>query len=170
MDDIRVAIQAMGVSVGPNQQFEPLDFDSENVILGPDITLQEPERGYVPRDILSNRTVKRDLSLGPHGTLSTRVPTAGALLFMKLKAYHDRELSWRAFREPAVMAQIPAHDRGNILGKTYQYYERKASKDLYDMAFLAAHHRVVPEARTMAAETGLAADLLPLLERRPPIP
>ena len=59
---------------------------------------------------------------------------------MKLKAYHDRELAWTALRDDAVMARrIPTADRSQVRQTTVGHYYRKAGKDLYDIAVLAAH-------------------------------
>lgn len=164
------AVESAGITVGQDQQFEPLPLDHDTTILGPDPDLQEPDRGYVPRALLRHRTARRDLDLGPHGVLRATVPSPDALAFMKLKAFHDRELQWRAHRDPAIMARIPTADRGQVLAKTPDYFYRKAGKDLYDVAFLFAHHASEDAVRALAKETGLLDDLAPLLDRRPESP
>lgn len=168
--DIAAMMEGMGVSVGAGRQFEAMQFDAPSAILGPDPDLQEPDRGYVPRTVLRGRTVRRELDLGRHGRPIVSVPTADALAFMKLKAYHNRELQWRAHRDPAVMARIPTSDRGQVLGKTEGYFLRKAGKDVYDIAFLLSRHATVESVRAILRETGLEADLLPLLRNLPEAP
>lgn len=154
-----------GIGVGPGRQFEPLAMDERNPLLGPDIDLQERERGYVPARILEGRTERRRLELGAFGEADARVPSAATLLFMKLKAYHDRELAWSALRDDAVMAtRIPTADRPQVRQMTVTHYYRKAGKDLYDVAFLAAHHDALDEAMRIAREAGLHADLAPLVD------
>lgn len=155
------AIRDLGVSVGPGEQFEPLPLDAPSNILGPDWELGEQDRGYVPRQVLQDRTERRELDLGAHGTLTATVPTAAALLFMKLKAYHDRRLAWRALRDPAAMARIPPADRPQIRAKDVTYYARKAGKDLYDVAFLATLDALT-DALAIARANGLELDLAPL--------
>lgn len=68
------------------------------------------------------------------------------------------------------MARIPTADRGQVLGKTVDYFFRKAGKDLYDVAFLMSRHAEPEDVRAIARETGLEADLLPLLQRLPEAP
>jgi hypothetical protein len=164
------AVRAVGITVGPGEQFEPMPLDGASNILGPDPDLQEADRGYVPRKLLKLRTTKRELDLGKHGKVVATVPNADALAFMKLKAYHNRELQWRAHRDPAVMARIPTMDRGQVMGKTVDYFYRKAGKDLYDIAFLLAHHADQTNVRHLAEETGLHNDLAPLLMIPPQAP
>lgn len=169
-DDFRAvsdAIRSVGITVGVGEQFEPLPFDMDSNVLGPDPDLQEPDRGYVPRKLLEKRTTRRELDLGQHGKVTANVPTPDALAFMKLKAYHNRELQWRAHRDPGVMARIPTMDRGQVLGKTEGYFYRKAGKDLYDIAYLLAHHTPETKVRDIAEEFGLFDDLSPLLGRAP---
>lgn len=161
------AVRAIGITVGPGEQFEPMPIDGASNILGPDPDLQEPDRGYVPAQLLAKRTTRRELDLGQHGKVTANVPTPDALAFMKLKAYHNRELQWRAHRDPGVMARIPTMDRGQVLGKTEGYFYRKAGKDLYDIAYLLAHHTSDAKVRDIAEEFGLLADLSPLLDRAP---
>lgn len=155
-------MRARGIGVGQGAPFEPLALDEPNPILGPDVELQEPERGYVPATVLASRTERRPLDLGRLGTVTATVPTSSALAFLKLKAYHDRELSWRALRDDAVMARIPPTDRPPLRSKTVGHYYRKAGKDLYDIAYLAVHHGALEESLGIAWECGLREDLEPL--------
>lgn len=164
------AVRSIGITVGPGEQFEPMLVDGASNILGPDPDLQEPDRGYVPRVLLRERTTRRELDLGKHGHVTATVPQAHALAFMKLKAYHNRELQWRAHRDPAVMARIPTMDRGQVLAKTVDYFYRKAGKDLYDIAYLLAHHTSETRVREIAEEFGLHDDLAPLLAKAPEAP
>lgn len=158
-------MRSRGIGVGPGRQFEPLSLDEPNNLLGPDIDMQEPERGYVPAKILAGRTERRTLELGAKGQVDAAVPSAPALLFMKLKAYHDRELSWSALRDDAVMAtRIPTADRPQVRQMTVSHYYRKAGKDLYDAAFLATRHAALDEALAIARGTGLHDDIKPLVE------
>lgn len=169
-EDGRAAVEAardIGITVGPGEQFEPMPLDGASNILGPDPDMQEPDRGYIPRALLRDRVTRRELDLGQHGKVTANVPSADALVFMKLKAYHNRELQWRAHRDPGVMARIPTMDRGQVLAKTENYFYRKAGKDLYDIAYLLAHHTTETKVRDIAEECGLHRDLSPLLMGEP---
>lgn len=159
------AVRALGVTVGQGGQFEVLDFDGYNAILGPDADLGETERGYVPADVLRGRTVTKTFEVHGHGRFLAVVPQAPELAFMKLKAYHDRELAWRAHGDPVVMAAIPPGDRAPIRAKTSAHFFRKAGKDLYDLAFLAAHQNALDGALAIAKRTGLHDDVAPLTQR-----
>jgi hypothetical protein len=65
------------------------------------------------------------------------------------------------------MASIPTMDRGQVMGKTVNYFYRKAGKDLYDIAYLLAHHTTETKVSDIAEEFGLLADLSPRLTREP---
>lgn len=166
-DVTRRIARDLGVTTGPGGQFEALSLDQPNCILGPDTELGEPDRCYVPGQLLARNTVRRDLAL-PSGTLAATVPGAAALAFMKLKAYHDRELAWRATRDASVMATIPPTQRPEIRAKTEAYYFRKAGKDLFDIAWLATRHTSTAEALAIASEFEMAADLQRPLRAIPP--
>jgi len=156
-------VRALGVTVGVGEQFEPLPIDEPSSILGTDSELGERDRGYLPRRVLADRTTRRTLELGLAGRFDVNVPTPSALLFMKLKAFHDRGLAWQALRDPTIMARIPPGDRPQVRAKDVSYYARKAGKDLYDVAFLAAHHNALDAALAIASEEGLDGDLTPIL-------
>lgn len=165
---VAAAVESLGVTVGHGRQFEPLSMESSNVLLGIDVDMQEPERGFVPEALLRHRRARRALDLGEAGRVEATVPSPEALLFMKLKAYHDRSLAWMAVRDDVVMARrIPPAERPHVREMTVGYYYRKAGKDLYDAGFLAAHADAMEGALAIARETGLEEDLSPLLRDAP---
>jgi hypothetical protein len=146
---------------------ELLALDRFNHLLGQDMELGDPDLGYVARDLLQDEgiTVRTIEAAGQRW--DARVPRPSHLTFMKLKAYHDRELAWRALRDPAVMARIPPQERPEVRSKTEGYYLRKAGKDLYDIAFLCANVTSLEQAMELAERYDLVETLRAPLERLP---
>lgn len=157
----------LGVTTGPGGRFETLALDGFNRILGPDPELGEPDRGYVPADLLRGHVRRVTLTVDDVA-LTASVPEPRELAFTKLKALHDRELAYRALRDAAVMARIPPSDRGEIREKTESYYFAKAAKDLFDAAFLSAHHAHLEDVLDVCRTHGLASDLEPPLRAPDP--
>lgn len=151
-------LSAAGLAVGSGQQCELLDLDGRNILLGQDLEMGDPDIGYVPARLFEGRLRERELPL-PGGPQRAIVPDAPALLFTKMKAYHDRALSWEALRDPAVMALIPASEKPQVRSKQEAYYRRKAGKDLFDVAYLATHEDAWDEAWSLLQEHGLDAPL-----------
>lgn len=151
------------------QQLDLLDLDGRNVLLGADPEMGVPETGYVPAEVLAGRVVRRRLPLPDGSDVEAPVPAPRELAFMKLKAYFDRSLGWRALREPAVMASLAPTDRAGVREKDVSYYYRKAGKDLYDLAFLCAGPTSLDEVLALAAAQGLGAELRQAVEA-PPFP
>lgn len=147
-------------------RLELLDMDGLNAILGPDLELGEPDLGYVPRELLQGRTARRTLAL-QQGSIEVTVPEAPELAFMKLKAYYDRELSWRALRDPQVMATIPTFDRPGVRSKTEGHFRVKAGKDLYDLAYLGSGPTNLGSVDSIASRFGLSARLMQPLRAVP---
>lgn len=150
-DQLRAAMKRHDVTVRAGARIEPLALTMPNYILGPDPEMGEPERSYVPAQVFEGQTSKRSVLL-PDGAVDATVPDAHVLLFTKLKAFHDRHLAWQAWRDPGVMARLPPTDRAGVREYTEGYYLRKAGKDLYDIAFLAAHHHAFDAAMDLVAE------------------
>jgi hypothetical protein len=132
---IRRALGDRGVDVGEGRRCELLSMDEPNNILGQDSDFAEPDLGYLPSALLEGRTREIEFSAGGEA-MRARVPEPPALVLMKLKAYHDRELAWRALRDPAVMAKLPPGEQTQVRALTVDHYFRKAAKDLFDIAFL----------------------------------
>lgn len=148
------ALTAQGLEVRPGGRVEPLALDSPNYILGPDSDMGDPDLAYVPRDLFADNTQVRDLPL-PGEPVPATVPDPAALAFTKLKAYHDRRLAWNALRDPGVMARLPPTDMATVREYTEAYYLRKAGKDLYDIAFLDAHHHALAPALAIRDQFGM---------------
>ena len=91
---------------------------------------------YVPDDFLRNRITTGTINT-VGGPLHVRVPAPAALAFMKMKAFHDRRMQWEASRDPTRLARLAREDAATVRERPAAYWERKAGKDLYDIAFLA---------------------------------
>ena len=167
--DLGDVARALGLSAGAPEsaaRCELFPLDRFNHILGQDVSMGERDLGYVASAVLEGRLATATLEL-PGGRREAIIPQAPELAFMKLKAFHDRELAWRAVREPAVMARIPPEQRPEVRERTEGYYLRKAGKDLYDIAFLCSHGCRMSDALALAEPFGLAAALTASWERRP---
>lgn len=115
IDEANEAVRSgTGATTGPGGQFEAIALEEFNSILGPDYEMGEPDLGYRPADILRGHVHERTLLLGD-ARVSTKVPKPGVLAFIKLKAYHDRLLSWRAHRSAEALARVPPRDRAMVL-------------------------------------------------------
>lgn len=166
-DEVASRLHGAGLPVGPGEVCELLDLDGRNLLLGQDIEMGDPDLGYVPARLFEGRLVERELHL-PGGPRRATVPEAPALLFTKMKAYYDRALSWEAVRDPAVMARIPPSEKPQVWSKDEAYYRRKAGKDLFDVAHLAAHENAWDEAWSLLREWRLDGALRARFAAIPP--
>lgn len=70
---------------------------------------------------------------------------------MKLKAYHDRLLQWRASRgERYLLGMIREEERFQTMRLGQDHWLRKVGKDLFDASFLCAGHTTVEAVKTIA--------------------
>lgn len=138
-----------------------LDAEAGAALLGLDLDFRDlrnalfgrPDLSYMPDDVLRDRVPTRTIETSG-GPVSFCVPSAEALAFMKAKALRDRRLQWEASRDPAQLAALDQEDARLVRGKTTAYWERKAGKDIFDLAYLVSHH--TPPARVRALLEGSA--------------
>lgn len=106
--------------------------DSPNTLFG------KPRLSYIPEELLRNRIDTRQIQ-GVREPLVIRVPRADALVFMKLKAFRDRNLQWTLSQDRVGLAALDRSDAAVVRSHTTDNWERKAGKDLYDICYLVEH-------------------------------
>lgn len=149
-------LEARGLAVGSGREVELLPLESPQELLGTgDPDLQIPSAAYVPERLFQGRVVRAVLRLGD-ASLPVRVPAPAALLVVKLCAFRDRALAYRALEDGRALALLGPSVATVVRSFPQSYFLRKAAKDLADCGLLlGAFAAAGPEARGLAAEHGV---------------
>lgn len=101
----------------------------------PNALVHRPDLSYIPATFLRGHTQVRRLAMIDHTQVT--VPHPPHLAFMKLKAFHDRRLQWRAAAgERYLLGGLREEERERTILLGEEYWLRKAGKDLFDASFL----------------------------------
>jgi hypothetical protein len=104
--------------------------------------IDRPLLAYTPSKLLRGNTEIRTIMAG----VEAKVPTAPVLVFMKLKAFHDRLIQWRAARgEGYLLGAMTEEERQRTMTLGENHWLRKAGKDLFDASFLLRDHTSLDE-------------------------
>lgn len=99
--------------------------------------IDRPQLAYTPSALLEGNTQQRILL----DDVAVQVPDPPHLVFMKLKAFHDRLIQWRAARgERYLLAAMTEEERQRTMDFGEAHWLRKAGKDLFDASFLLRDH------------------------------
>lgn len=111
--------------------------------------IDRPQHTYRPAEFLADNTEKRTIMDG----IEANVPKAPHLVFMKLKAFHDRLIQWRAARgERYLLGAMTEEERQRTMSLGEGHWLRKAGKDLFDASFLLRDHTTLTEVQKIAPE------------------
>ncbi len=109
--------------------------------------IDRPQHAYRPADLLAGNTETRTIMDG----IEANVPKAPHLVFMKLKAFHDRLIQWRAARgERYLLGAMSDEERQRTMEMGEGHWLRKAGKDLFDASFLLRDHTTLDEVAKIA--------------------
>ncbi|MGB1697363.1 MAG: nucleotidyltransferase domain-containing protein [Thermoplasmatota archaeon] len=109
--------------------------------------IDRPSLKYLPSEILKGQTEELEILPG----VVAKVPSATVLVFMKLKAFHDRRLQWQAARgERFLISSFKEEERERTINMGEAHWLRKAGKDLFDAAYLLRDHTSLEEVEKVA--------------------
>lgn len=115
----------------------------------PNGLIHRPSWAYVPSELLRDRTEIRQLMFVSDRHIT--VPNPAALVFMKLKAFHDRSIQWRAASgERHLLMTMSSETQVATIRRGADHWLRKAGKDLYDISWLVHEHTHIPAALALA--------------------
>jgi hypothetical protein len=115
----------------------------------PNPFIDRPGLSYTPSVFLVGHVEHRPVDIVDGLVLP--VPEAPRLAFMKLKAYHDRLIQWRAVRgERFLLGAMAEEERIRTMRLGEDHWLRKVGKDLFDASLLCAGHTTIEEIKEIA--------------------